>query len=273
MRWTRSEITRVFRERGIHPKKFLGQNFLVDENFLDAIVRSAEVGKGDGVVEIGSGLGSLTEKLAGGAGHVWAFEIDPELFELSVEALGARPNLTIVNLDGAEFASHIDPGIYTPLKVVSNLPYSDWQRILLRLMSTTLPVAGLYLMLQTDVVDRLAAAPGEGAYGPMSVIAQGLYELKVLRRAGKGLFFPAPRVESTFFRLRRRTSGAFECEPGEIPRIEKGLRALFAGRRKQFKAAARRLRPALLDEFAGLAERRVESIEPPTLLTMAALLR
>lgn len=271
MAWTRSDVARVFRERGIHPKKFLGQNFLLDPNFLDAIVRAAEIGPRDGVVEIGSGIGNLTERIAAKAGHVWSFEIDPELYEIALGALGSAQNVTLVNLDGAEFARHIDPGIFAPLKIVSNLPYSDYYRILLRLLSTTLPVEGLYLMLQSDVVDRLAARPDDDAYGPISAIVGGLFELKVLRRAGKALFWPAPRVESTFFRLRRRAAGKFECAPSEIPRLEKGLRALFAMRRKQLGAVGRKLGKPLADLFAPLAERRVETIDPPTLLTMAGL--
>ncbi|MBI2931249.1 MAG: 16S rRNA (adenine(1518)-N(6)/adenine(1519)-N(6))-dimethyltransferase [Planctomycetes bacterium] len=270
MRWTRAEIARVLRERGIRPKRHLGQSFLVDANFLDAIVRAAEIGPRDGVVEIGSGLGNLTERLAERAGHVWAFEIDPPLFELSVETLRDRPNVTLINLDGAEFAGHIDPGVYSPLKVVSNLPYSDYYRIVLRLMSTTLPVESFYLMLQGDVVDRLGAGPGEGRYGPISVIVGGLFEMKVLRRAGRALFYPAPRVESVFFRLRRRGDAAFMCEPAQIPRLERGLRALFANRRKQLRAVGRRLGIPLAERYPALAERRMESLPPATLLEMTA---
>ncbi len=273
MRWTRTEIARVFRERGIRPKKFLGQNFLVDGNFLDAIVRAAEIGPKHGIVEIGAGVGNLTERLAENAGHVWAFEIDPQLFEIASIFLEDASNVTLVNLDGAEFASRMDPGACEPVKVVSNLPYSDYHRILMRLLSTTIPVEGFYLMLQRDVVDRLAAGPGEDAYGPISAIVGGLFELKRLRKAGRGLFWPAPRVESVFFRLRRREGGSFECAPTEISRLEKGLRALFAQRRRKLSSVARRLGAPLGDMFPELADRRVESIEPATLLTLAGLLK
>jgi len=242
------DLPRLLRERGIHPKKFLGQNFLLDANFLDAIVRDAEIDSDDGVVEIGSGLGHLTDRLASKAGHVWAFEIDPELYELSGEFLGGRENLTLTNLDGAEFADHIDPGIYRRLKIVSNLPYSDYQRILIRLLACKHAIQSYTLMLQRDVYDKFRARAGTREFNPMAAVLQATSELRLLRRAKPGLFWPRPRVDSVLFQIVR---GAV-LPPADFARVAAKLREMFAHRRKKFKG-----------------DRRVEEVPPEELLRLA----
>ena len=247
MGWTRTELTDALRARGIRLKRSLGQNFLVDGNFLQAIVRDADVGPGDGVIEIGTGAGSLTDRLAAAASRVWSFEIDPALHALASELLAGRSNVTLTLADGAEFEREV---IDVPgrLKVVANLPYEPWKRLLLRLLSTPLPIVSYTLMLQKDVVDRLRAAPGTREYGPMAVIVQATCEMKVLRRASPALFLPPPRVESAVFQLVRRVR-----EP-DLEGAERGLRGLFAGRRKKSTAAG---------------GRRVEQLGPEELLKMA----
>ncbi len=260
MDWTRTALTALLRERGIHTKKHLGQNFLLDRNFLDAIVRWAEIGPQDGVIEIGSGAGNLTERLADKAGHVWAFEIDPEMHELSVELLGARENVTLVNLDGAEFADHIDPGIYKTLKIVSNLPYSDYHRILLRLLGTKLDIERYVLMLQKEAYERLRCGPGDGHYGPLAVIVGGLCKAKFLRRAGPKLFWPEPHVDSCLFELRR-------TKIVDVAGAERALRELFAHRRKMLSAVWKRITGKSID-----SRERVEDLPPGRLLELAAQL-
>ena len=246
MGWTRSELAALLRARGLRLKRSLGQSFLVDGNFLEAIVRDAEVGPGDAVLEIGTGAGSLTDRLAAAADRVWSFEIDPAIHALASELLAGRPNVTLVLGDGADFERHL--GDVPRLKVVANLPYEPWKRLLLRLLSTSLPVESYTLMLQKDVVDRLRAAPGTRDYGPMAVIVQATCELKVLRRAAPALFLPPPRVESAVFRLVRRRRVA------DLEKAEEALRGLFAGRRKKSTAAG---------------GRRVEQLSPEELLGMA----
>lgn len=242
------DIPALLREHGVHPKKFLGQNFLLDPNFLEAIVRDAGVDADDGVVEIGSGLGHLTDRLTERAGHVWAFEIDPEIYDLSVHLLGERENLTLTNLDGAEFADHIDPGIYKRLKIVSNLPYSDYQRILIRLLACKHPIEHYTLMLQKDVYEKLRAKSGTREYGPLAALLQGTCELTFLRKARPALFFPRPRVDSVLFRVVRGPA----LPPAEFPRVAAALREMFAHRRKKFRG-----------------DQRVEEIPPGELVELA----
>src|SRR5437763_28085 len=108
MDWTRTRVAALLRERGITLKRSLGQNYLVDANFLDAIACDAEIGPGDQVAEIGSGLGNLTEKLAARAERVWAFEIDERVLAVSRELLAGLPNVALIAADGADFARHVE---------------------------------------------------------------------------------------------------------------------------------------------------------------------
>jgi 16S rRNA (adenine1518-N6/adenine1519-N6)-dimethyltransferase len=246
MGWTRTELTALLRARGLRLRRSLGQNFLVDGNFLQAIVRDAAVEPGDGVIEIGTGAGSLTDRLAAAGARVWSFEIDPAIHALASEMLAGRPDVTLILGDGAEFERQ---AFDVPrLKVVANLPYEPWKRLLLRLLSTSLPIVSYTLMLQKDVVDRLRAAPGTRDYGPMAAIVQATCEMKVLRKASPALFLPPPRVESAVFQLVRRRR-----EPG-LEGAEEALRGLFAGRRKKSTAAG---------------GRRVEELAPEELLNLA----
>lgn len=244
MDWTRTRVAALLRERGITLKRSLGQNYLLDANFLEALVRDAEVGPGDVVVEIGSGLGNLTEKLAARAARVWAFEIDERIHGLSRELVGALPNVTLALGDGAEFARRVEGRI----KIVSNLPYGEWQRILLAILAAPQEIASCTLMVQSDVYDRLRAGPGSRGYGPMAALVQATCGLRKLRRAGKELFLPAPRVESTVFRLERPAPLA------DAAALEARLKGLFAQRRKKSAAAG---------------GRRVEQLPPAELLALA----
>jgi 16S rRNA (adenine1518-N6/adenine1519-N6)-dimethyltransferase len=242
--FTRTRVAALLRERGIRLRSSLGQNYLVDANFLGALVRDAEIGRADRVVEIGSGLGNLTQKLAERASHVWAFEIDETIHSISRELVGGLPNVTLVRADGAGFASHVGG----PVKIVSNLPYGDWQKIVLAILAAPLEIPSCTLMIQSDVYDRIRAEPGTREYGPMAALLQATSSVRKLRRAGRELFLPTPRVESTVFRLLRPRPVA------DAVRLESRLSELFAHRRKKSEAAG---------------GRRVEQLPPSELLALA----
>lgn len=246
MRWSRSVLVEILRERGIRPKRSLGQNFLVDGNFLEALARDTGAGPDDRVVEIGSGPGNLTDYLAARAGHVWAFEVDERLHALSQELLRERSNVTLIHGDGAGFESVVGAG-KGPLRVVSNLPYADWQRLLLRALSTSLPLASCTFMVESDLYARLRAGPGSKDYGPVPALLQGLCGVRRIRKAGRGLFLPVPRVDSTVFEVVRRGAADFVA-------LEGRLRELFAHRRKKSPLAG---------------GRRIEELPPSELLALA----
>lgn len=258
----RSDLLRRLKEAGHRPRRRLGQNFLLDGNFLDAIVRESGVGPEDGVIEIGSGPGNLTERLARKAASVWAFEIDPVLVRVARERLADFANTVLIEGDGARFEEHVGTPRTRRLLVVSNLPYSEYRRLLWRLLSTSLPVESYTLMLQRDVYDRLTAAPATREYGPDSVLVQGACTIRMLRRAGPRLFHPVPRVESVLFRLERR-----RVVDGEG--LERILRGMFSGRRKKFKTWLARNGIPVSAELGIAGERRVEELDAPLLFRLA----
>jgi 16S rRNA (adenine1518-N6/adenine1519-N6)-dimethyltransferase len=248
MKGGRAALVALLRERGIRPRRALGQNFLLDGNFLEALARDSGAAPSDGVIEIGCGPGNLTDRLAERAGRVWAFEKDPRLAALARELLADRTNVTVLEADGAAFEAHVDPAACPRWRVVSNLPYSDWKRLLLAALSARRPVESYTFMVQEDVYDRLRARPGTKRYGPLPALLQATCEIRYLRRAGKELYWPAPRVDSAVVEVRRKEVGL------DYGALERRLRDLFAQRRKKSRAAG---------------GRRVEELSPAELLALA----
>lgn len=229
------DLRSFLRERGIRPRKSLGQNFLIDPNFLEAMVRDVEILPSDSVIEIGAGLGHLTEHLVEKAKKVWAFEIDPDLYELARERFEGVTNLDLILGDGASFAKEVSSPEDGSLHVVSNMPYADYARLLAAMLSAPFPVKSYTLMIQRDVYDRLKARPGTKEYGPWSVLVQAMCTLRFLRKAGGKLFFPPPRVASAVFRLERTSAVA----PGEVNGLLESLKGVFAHRRKIWREGKR----------------------------------
>jgi len=201
----------------------LGQNFLVDRNILDVIERLAELSPDDVVVEIGGGLGVLSERLAARARHVHVVEVDATLAESLRETLAPYDNVTLHVADalGLDLSSLES----APDKVIANLPYGIAATVILRTIDELVSVTKWVVMVQREVGERLAAAPGTSAYGAPSVLAQLACEVRVLRPVSRTVFRPVPNVDSVLVGLERRG-------PGPAP----GLRALvhdaFAHRRK-----------------------------------------
>ena len=195
-------------------------------------------------MEIGAGIGNLTHALAARAKRVWAFEIDPSLHAIAADLLSECANVKLVRADGATFGEHVTRG---PVRFISNLPYADWRRLLLAMLSTPLRIDSCTIMVQSDVADRLRARPGTRDYGPMAVLLQGACTVKVVRRAGRALFHPTPRVDSTVLSIQRNRKDL------DFTGVERRLRTLFEGRRKRSKA---------------VGGRRVEQVSPEELLKL-----
>ena len=211
---------RRMRRFGVRPDRELGQNFLIDSNILGVIERAAELAPADVVLEIGGGLGVLSEHLARRVGHVHVIEIDERLGEALRDATDPYANVTLHWGD----AMRIDLGALRPRpgKVVANLPYGIAAGVLLRSIEELPGVARWVAMVQREVGERLAAAPGSGAYGAPSVLAQLECEVRVLRAIPRTVFHPAPNVDSVLVGLSRRDAGA-------QPPVSPALRALVAG--------------------------------------------
>lgn len=214
---------RRLKQFGVRPNRELGQNFLVDSNILGVIERAAQLGPEDVCLEIGGGLGVLSEHLAQRAAHVHVVEVDRSLEPALRDALDPHPNTTLHFGDAMTLdLAALDPA---PIKVVANLPYGIAASAILRTIEE-LPGAQLWVaMVQREVGERLAAAPGSAAYGIPSVIAQLAADVRVLRGVSRSVFHPVPNVDSVLV-VARRTG----------PAAPAPLRALvqqaFAHRRK-----------------------------------------
>ncbi|HWX09667.1 MAG TPA: 16S rRNA (adenine(1518)-N(6)/adenine(1519)-N(6))-dimethyltransferase RsmA, partial [Gaiellaceae bacterium] len=194
------------RRFGVRPDRELGQNFLVDSNILGVIERAAEVGEEDVVLEIGGGLGVLSEHLAERAAHVHVIEIDERLREALLDATAAHANVTVHWADAMKLPlGELAPA---PSKVVANLPYGIAAGALLRTVEELPGVERWVAMVQREVGERLAATPGGRDYGVPSVLAQLACEVRVLRAVPRTVFHPVPNVDSVLVGMRRRPGAA-----------------------------------------------------------------
>jgi 16S rRNA (adenine1518-N6/adenine1519-N6)-dimethyltransferase len=222
---------RRLRTYGVRPDRDLGQNFLIDSNILGVIERAAELDRGDVVLEVGGGLGVLSEHLAERVAHVHVVEVDERLRGALDEATEGHANVTMHWTDAMAVAlGELEPA---PGKLVANLPYGIAAGLLLRTVEE-LPGMTLWLaMVQREVGERLAAAPGSAAYGAPSVIAQLACEVRVVRSIPRTVFHPVPNVDSALLRMRRRgaaaPAGRAVGDSGGAGVPTPGLSALVAG--------------------------------------------
>jgi len=214
---------RRIREFNVRPKHDLGQNFLIDSNILGVIDRLAELGPDDVVLEIGGGLGVLSEHLAPLCRHLHVIELDQALVPALEDALSNNSNTTLhigdaMVLDLVE----LDP---PPTKVVANLPYGIAATVILRSVELLPQVTRWVAMVQREVGERFAASPGDKAYGAPSVIAQLSCEVRVARAISRNVFHPVPNVDSVLITLDR-------IGPPPPDDLRKLVRGAFAHRRK-----------------------------------------
>ncbi len=215
---TKSMLKVLFEERGIRIKTQWGQNFLIDQNLLQFIVKTAELSRNDVVLEIGAGTGSLTRLLAQKAGHVFAVEVDRKLFEILEETLKDFNNVTLINRDILKSKHHIQPEIVEAIsdhvstansstgdsyvKVIANLPYYISTPIIIDLLQEILPIRTMILMLQRDTTDRIMAHPGTKDYGVLSIMTRLFAEVKVLKKLSPQVFWPVPLVDSAIVKMK-----------------------------------------------------------------------
>jgi 16S rRNA (adenine1518-N6/adenine1519-N6)-dimethyltransferase len=228
---------RRMRAFGIRPRRDLGQNFLIDSNILGVIERAAGLDPADVVLEIGGGLGVLSEHLAPRSAHVHVVELDRALVPALEDALAPHVNTTLHVGDAMALdLAALDPA---PTKVVANLPYGIAAGAILRTIEDLERVTRWVAMVQREVGERFAAAPGSGAYGVPSVLAQLACDVRVHRAVSRTVFHPVPNVDSVLVVLDRRG-------PAAPPALRALVQAAFAHRRK---ALARSL--ALSPAFGG----------------------
>ena len=211
------------REFGVRPKRDLGQNFLIDSNILGVIEREAQLRPDDVVLEIGGGLGVLSEYLAERVAHVHVVELDRALEPALRDAVDRFDNVTLHFADAMKLdLAGLDPA---PTKVVANLPYGIAAGAILRTIELLPDVTRWVGMVQKEVGERFAAAPGSGAYGVPSVLAQLACDVQVLRAVSRSVFTPVPNVDSVLVGLQR-------TGPAPAPGLRDLVHAAFAHRRK-----------------------------------------
>lgn len=197
---TKSELKRLWQETGFRPIKRLGQNFLIDKNVKDNIVRSLAIGEHDIVVEIGPGFGELTFDIAALAKKVFAIEKDKRITEIFKDSLNPPKNITLINEDFLEAdLKSISDG--KKIIVYGNLPYYITSPILEKLISNEAIIKRVYLVVQKEVGNRILALPGSREVGRLSLFVQYHADTKRVFNIGKNSFFPVPEVESVFLRL------------------------------------------------------------------------
>lgn len=229
-----SRTAEILKKHQFSFKKSLGQNFLIDSNILRKIVEAASLTPEAGVIEIGPGIGSLTEILARNAQKVVAIEIDQRLLPILAENLSSYPNATVVHGDVLQQNLHLllqeqFTGI-EPIHVVANLPYYVTTPILMKLLEERLPITSIVVMIQKEVAERIAARPGGKEYGSLSVAAQYYAEPQYCVTVPKNVFMPKPNVDSAVIRLNIRKQPPIEVVNEEL--FFRVVRACFAQRRK-----------------------------------------
>jgi len=200
-------IKYIMEKYGFRFSKSLGQNFIIDENVLDRIIAGADLTGEDAVLEIGPGIGVMTQVLCENCEKVVSIEIDSALIPVLNETVGMYENLKIVHKDvlkvdlPALFAESF--GTKKP-KLIANLPYYVTTPIIMKFLEERIPVTDLIVMIQKEVADRMMASPSSKAYGALSVVVQYFTEPSVVTKVSRGSFMPMPNVDSTVIRLKVR---------------------------------------------------------------------
>lgn len=235
MRIADYSVTRAVLERhGFTFKKSFGQNFLTDTNILQKIVDTAEIDKNVNVIEIGPGIGALTEFLAENAAEVMAFEIDERLVPILEDTLRDHDNVKVINEDvlKADLQTRVkefgNPDL--SIKVVANLPYYITTPILMHLIESKIPFAEFVVMMQKEVADRISAQPNTKAYGSLSIAVQYYMTAKVAFIVPRTVFVPAPNVDSAILKMTRREQPLVQVQDEDF--FFRVGKAAFVHRRK-----------------------------------------
>jgi 16S rRNA (adenine1518-N6/adenine1519-N6)-dimethyltransferase len=262
---TPGELRRLLRAEGLRPRHALSQNFLTDAEALDAILAAADLRPGDRVVEVGPGLGVLTRRLLAAGGTVVAIELDAHLVGYLRRELDDAVGLTLLHEDAlAVDPASLFPG--EPYRLVANIPYHITSPLLHRFLGAEHPPDLCVLLVQAEVAERIAAAPGDMSY--LSVFVQDLAEATVVARVPAAAFVPAPEVDSAILRLVRRPAPIVPA--GERETLHRVVQAAFRQRRKQIHNSLVRELPvdrATVDQaLAGCAvttDRRPQTLSLP----------
>jgi 16S rRNA (adenine1518-N6/adenine1519-N6)-dimethyltransferase len=228
-----SNTIEVLKKYGFRFQKRYGQNFLIDSHILEKIIEAAEITKEDMVLEIGPGIGTMTQYLAEHAREVVAVEIDKTLIPILEDTLSAYDNVTVINEDILKVdieALAREKNGNRPIKVVANLPYYITTPIIMGLFESHTPLASITIMVQKEVADRMQAGPGTKDYGALSLAVQYYAKPEIMMNVSPGCFIPKPNVGSAVIRLTRYEQNPVQVKDEDF--LFSLIRAAFGQRRK-----------------------------------------
>jgi len=263
-----ASIKQELKEYGLFPKKRLGQHFLVDRNILNKVIRTAQVGKGDIVLEVGPGLGEMTLALARQAKKVIAIEIDSKLVTILKEKVKDYGNVEVVKSDilKVDFKNFYKRE-GQPIKVVANLPYQISTPLLFHFIELKEFFSTLTLMLQKEVAERMVAPPGGKDYGPLSIFVQSFLDISIRFFIKPSAFFPPPKVESAVVHMVWKEKPMIEMKDEEW--FKRVVKACFGYRRKTLINALKYSELSLPESIGSKMEKiGIDSRRRPETLTI-----
>ncbi|MDX2038161.1 MAG: 16S rRNA (adenine(1518)-N(6)/adenine(1519)-N(6))-dimethyltransferase RsmA [Isosphaeraceae bacterium] len=247
-RQTQNYLRELFSRKGIAPRHRFGQNFLIDLNLHEVIVKAAEVGPGDVILEVGPGAGALTTLMAERGAAVVAVDIDPMMVQLTTEATLGMPNVRVIHADALESKNRLDPFVLDQIraglavegehrfKLTANLPYNVATPIITNLLVHPDPVLRperLVVTIQLELAERMTAAPQSENYSSLSVLIQALTDVEVVRVLPPSVFWPRPKVDSAVIKI--TPNAEKKAAIGDLPWFHSVVRRVFLHRRKHLR--------------------------------------
>jgi len=246
IRHTQSYLRSLFAQHGITPQRRLGQNFLIDLNIHDLIVKASEAGSNDVILEVGSGTGALTSLLAGLGAEVVAVDVDPSMARLTAEAVAGLPNVRVLNLDALKNKNTINPALLDNVraglaagtgqrfKIVANLPYQIATPVITNfLVHPELCPVLMVVTIQRELAERFCAEPASSSYGAVSVVVQALADVSIVRSLPPAVFWPRPKVDSAVVAI--QPNAAKRAAVGDVAWFHDFVRRVFLHRRKYLR--------------------------------------
>lgn len=234
---TATEIKRIFRNHGLAPKKWMGQNLLVDRMYLHKIVQSAEIRSGEPVVEVGAGLGVLTEAMASQGAEVWALEVDSGFFQVLEEKFSGSNHVNLIHADALKFDFGQLFRRIGKLRIVANLPYNISSRLIFMFLENRELFSSLHILLQKEVAERLLAESGTKDYGILTVLLGVSAKVEILFDIPPSAFFPSPDIVSTLVAVQFPDIPPVSVQDARL--LTRLVKASFASRRKTLRNALR----------------------------------